>query len=210
MPQHAAKNGARAKPPGGRRASGAEVQARLDFADKMLRDGHSRGDVVDAMAAKFGVSTRAADSYIARARRRWAEESKGTREVERGAALNRLDRLSGKAEKRGQFGAAVSAEKLRAQVTGILAPQAVEVKATVTPAATSNDESMTDEQIVEELAQCAEFMAYMLVERRDKPVTPTPQIIESVRLLVGEVRKLGQIVGILRAPAPDTPLLRGA
>lgn len=209
MLQHAAKNRARAKPPGGRRASAAEVQARLDFADKMLRDGHSRGDVVEAMASKFGASTRATDSYIARARERWAEESKGAREVERTAALSRLDRLSGKAEKRGQFGAAVSAEKLRAQVTGILAPQAVEVKATVATA-TSNDEAMTDEQIVEELAECASFMAYMLVERRDKPVTPTPKVIESVRLLVGEVRKLGQIVGILRAPAPDTPLLRGA
>lgn len=134
MPQHAAKNGGRAKPPGGRRTSAAEGQARLDFADKMLRDGHARGDVVDAMAAKFGVSTSAADSYIARARDRWAEESKGAREVERSAALSRLDRLLGKAEKRGQFGAAVSAEKLGAQVTGILAPQAVEVEATVAPA----------------------------------------------------------------------------
>ncbi len=208
MPQHAAKNGGRAKPPGGRRASAAEVQVRLDFAEKRLRDGHARGDVVDAMAAQFGVSTRAADSYIARARERWAEESKGAREVERTAVLSRLDRLSGKAEKRGQFGAAVSAEKLRAQVTGILAPQAVEVKATVATA-TSNDEAMTDEQIVEELAECASFMAYMLVERRDKPLASTPQIIESVRLLVGEVRKLGQIVGVLRAP-PDTPLLRSA
>lgn len=43
----------------------------------------------------------------------------------------------------------------------------------------------------------------------DKPLASTPQIIESVRLLVGEVRKLGQIVGVLRAP-PDTPLLRSA
>lgn len=205
MPQHVAGNGGRTKPPGGRRASGAEVQARLDFADKMLRDGRSRGDVVGAMASRFGTSTRAADSYIARARRRWVEESKGTREVERVAALNRLDRLSGKAEKRGQFGAAVSAEKLRAQVTGILATQAVEVKPAVATT-TSNDEAMTDEQIVEELAECASFMAYMLVERRDNPLTPTPQIMDSVRLLVGEVRKLGQIVGVLHAPLPAPAL----
>jgi len=204
MLQHAAKNAGRAKPPGGRRASAAEVQARLDFADKMLREGHSRGDVVEAMASKFGASTRAADSYIANARDRWAEESKGTREAERVAALNRLDRLSGKAEKRGQFGAAVSAEKLRAQVTGILAPQAVEVKATVAPA-TGTEEPMTDEQVIEEIAECAALMAYML-DRQDRPVAPTPRLAEGVKLLLVEVRKLGQRVGVLRAPATPPAL----
>lgn len=66
---------------------------------------------------------------------------------------------------------------------------------------------MTDQQIVEELAECAALMAYMLVERPDRPIETTPQLVESARLLVGEVRKLGQIVGLLRVPggAPALP-----
>jgi hypothetical protein len=191
MPQHAARNGGRAKPPGGRRASGAEVQARLDFADKMLRDGHARADVVEAMASKFGVSTRAADSYIARARDRWAEESKGSREVARAAALSRLDRLSGKAEKRGQFGAAVSAEKLRAQVTGILVPQAVEVKATIASTAPPAEE-LSDEALAEELASIASLLSHMV---RAGQVEATPSFI-------ADVRALAEAVGLLPASSP--------
>ncbi|MBX3506489.1 MAG: hypothetical protein KF895_13505, partial [Parvibaculum sp.] len=191
MPQHAAKNGGRAKPPGGRRASGAEVQARLDFADKMLRDGHSRADVVGAMTSKFGVSMRAADSYIARARDRWAEESKGVREVERVASLNRLDRISGKAEKRGQFGAAVSAEKLRAQVTGLLAPQAVEVKATVETAKPAEPD-LSDAAIAEELSAIASVLSYMVKAGH----------IEVTGGLIADVRELAEAVGLLPASAP--------
>jgi hypothetical protein len=202
MPQHAAKNGRRVSPPGGRRASAAEVQARLDFADKLLRDGNSRADVVEAMSSKFGVSTRAADSYIARARDRWAEESKGAREVERAAALSRLDLLSGKAEKRGQFGAAVSAEKLRTQVTGILAPQAVEVKATVSPVAI-DEKPMSQQDIAEELASCAWGLTYMLESQK---VEVTPTLVESVRGLITEARKLGQLVGLIRPPTAPAAL----
>jgi hypothetical protein len=88
--------------------SKTEVAQRLDHADKLLRDGKPRAEVVESMTRMFGVSTRAADSYIAKARERWASESKDVREVERGVTLARLDRLSGKAEHRGAFAAAVS------------------------------------------------------------------------------------------------------
>jgi hypothetical protein len=135
----------------------AEVQRRLDHADKLLRDGKARADVVDSMVRTFGVSTRAADSYIAKVRERWAEESKGTRDVDRSATLARLDRISGKAENRGAFGAAVSAEKLRAQVTGLLVPQAVEVKATIATAA-APDENLSDAAIAEELSAIASLL----------------------------------------------------
>ena len=81
--------------------SQAAVQRRLDRTDKMLREGTARAELVESMTRTFGVSTRAADSYIAKARDRWADESKDVREVERAATLSRLDHLSGKAEKRG-------------------------------------------------------------------------------------------------------------
>lgn len=199
--QLAAKNGTHTKPPGGRRVSHAEVQRRLDHADQMLREGKARADVVASMMSTFGVSTRAADSYIARARERWADESKGEREVERAATLARLDRLSGKAEKRGQFGAAVSAEKLRAQVTGVLAPHSIEVKATVAPASPPNDENLSDHDIIEELAEIAVFMAHLLGSH---DVTATPNVVDAVRILLGDVDVLAQRVGIVQMGGPQS------
>jgi hypothetical protein len=168
----------------------AEVQRRLDHADKLLRDGKARADVVDSMVRTFGVSTRAADSYIAKVRERWAEESKGTRDVDRSATLARLDRISGKAENRGAFGAAVSAEKLRAQVTGLLVPQAVEVKATIAIVA-APDENLSDAAIAEELSAIASLLASMVKAGH----------IEVTGELVADVRELAEAVGLLAPSA---------
>lgn len=60
-----------------------------------------------------------------------------------------------KAEKRGAFAAALSAEKLRAQINGLLAP--VEVKATVAAAAPPVPE-MTYEEALAELEALHEVM----------------------------------------------------
>lgn len=206
MPQHAAKKRAARPPPGGRRVSAAEVLRRLDHADKLLREGTPRAEVVESMTRMFGVSTRAADSYIAKARERWADQSKDVREVERGVTLARLDCLSGKAEHRGAFAAAVSAEKLKAQVNGLLAPQAIEVKATLTNGTPSADESLSDQQIAEELASIGWVLASMF-ERGEVQVTPS--LVESVRGLIKDVRTLGQHVGLLPAAAPVPALARG-
>jgi hypothetical protein len=194
MPQNAAKNRGPKKPPGGRRVGDAEVQRRLDHADKMLREGKSRAEVVDSMVSTFGLSTRAADSYIARTRERWAEDSKGVREVERGAALARLDRLSGKAEMRGQFGAAVSAEKLRAQVTGLLVPQAVEVKATI--ATTTAEPPMTMEQVAEEMGSMLPWVASCI---RDGTLKVSAAF-------QADVRELAELVGLLSPSSPARAL----
>lgn len=75
------------------------------------------------------------------------------REVERAAALARLDRLSAKAEARGAFAAAVSAEKLRAQIGGLLAPVEVKVAAEPTP-----PPEMTLEEAVAELEALGEWL----------------------------------------------------
>ncbi len=206
MPQLAAKNRSPTKPPGGRRVSAAEVQRRLDHAEKLLREGKPRAEVVESMTRTFGVSTRAVDSYIARTRERWASESKDVREVERAVTLARLDRLSGKAEHRGAFAAAVGAEKLKAQVNGLLAPQAIEVKATVTSATPAADENLSDQQIAEELASIGWVLASML-ERGEVQVTPS--LVESVRGLIKDVRTLGQHVGLLPASASVPALARG-
>lgn len=190
-------------PPGrGRTVTDAEKVRRLDVAERMMRDGVSRAAIVEAMGQQFGLSTRAADEYMRRARERWATESKDVRDVERGVTLARLDRLSGKAEGRGAFGAAVSAEKLKAQVNGLLAPQAIEVKATVTNATPAADENLSDQEAAEELLSIGRVLTSML---RQHEVEVTPALVESVRGLITEVRALGQFVGLIPGPVPALP-----
>jgi hypothetical protein len=168
----------------------AEKQRRLDHVERMLRDGCSRADVVASMASTFHASPRAADEYIRRARDRWAAESKDVRDVERTATLARLDRLSGKAETRGAFSAAVSAEKLRAQVTGLLAPQTVEVRATV--ATKEPEPDLSDAAIAEELALIASTLSHMVKAGH----------IEVTSSFLADVRELAEAVGLLPASSP--------
>jgi hypothetical protein len=205
MPQHAATNQGAPRPPGGRRASKAEVQRRLDHADKLLRDGKPRAEVVDSMVRTFTISVRAADSYIARVRERWAEESKGGRETERASTLARLDRLSGKAERRGSFAAAVSAEKLKAQVNGLLAPQAIEVKATVTQeVSAAQEEEQSDQARAEELMSIAWCLTHMMSSRE---VEVTPRLVDSARGLLKAAGDLARLVGATDEPALAPPRL---
>lgn len=149
-------------PGGGQRVTEVEKLRRLDVTERMMRDGASRADVLGAMGTQFGLSTRAADEYMRRARERLAVEAKGAREDERAATVTRLDHLSKKAEARGAFGAAVNAERLRAQVLGLMAPQAVEMRATVRAHAhdawSPEDEDLTEEQIDAELEAIAEVL----------------------------------------------------
>ena len=100
----------------------------------------------------------------------------------------------------------MSAEKLKAQVNGLLAPQAIEVKATATNATPAPDENLSDQQIAEELASIGWVLASML-ERGDVQVTPT--LVESLRGLIKDVRALGQHVGLIPVPAPLPALPRG-
>lgn len=141
---------------GGTRVSKTEVARRLDVADRLLREQRPRPVIINALRTEFGVGTRAADEYIRRARERWAVESLGDRDAARAATILRLEHLSVKAEKRGAFAAAVSAEKLRAQINGLLA--AVEVKATVEAAASPPAREPTLAEALEELEAIEEIL----------------------------------------------------
>ena len=66
----------------------------------------------------------------------------------------RLHHVSAAAEKRGAFAVVVSAEKLRAQINGVLAP--LEIKATVTPGAPARALSL--EEAVAELEELDEVL----------------------------------------------------
>ena len=142
--------------------SKAEYALRLDLADRMLRDGRSRADVVKAMRAEFGSSTRAADAYMRRTRDRWTSESAATRPTDRDATIARLEHLSGKAEKRGAFAAAVGAERLLADVRGVRAPERVEVHADVASAPAPRELSW--QESMEEIADSVRLVT-TLVEK---------------------------------------------
>ena len=154
-----AKNGT-PPPGGGRRVTEAQKFQRLDVTEHLMRGGASRAEILGALSEQFGLSTRAADAYAGRARQRLAVEAKGTRETERATTVSRLDHLSKKAEARSNFAAAVGAEKLKAQVLGLMAAQAVEVRATVqtNPESSPEDEDLTAEAVDEELAAIAEAL----------------------------------------------------
>jgi transposase len=179
-------------PPGGRRVGAAEVERRLAVVESLLREGRSRSEVVNEMAARFGASTRTADDYIARVREAWAGNAGARREAERGATIARLEDLSRKAEKRGNFAAAVAAERLLADVRGVRAPQELEVR--TTQAQPPPEVDLTEEQIVEELSSAVEVLARALARG---PTEPT-------RALAEAARELAEAVGLALCP-PDEP-----
>jgi hypothetical protein len=157
MRQHAATKTGSQQSPGGRRVGKAEIQRRLDLADGMLRDGRSRAEVIRALRSQHGVSLRTADQYIRRARERWAAESKEGRTAEREVTLARLTHLSSKAEQRGAFAAAVAAERLRADVLGLRAPEQLQVQASVAEQRT--EAPVSYEQALAEMAECLPILA---------------------------------------------------
>lgn len=205
MPRIAANN----RPPGGRRGTEAELSRRLARVDELLRGGTSRGDVVATCAREFGCASRTADDYIARVRQRWATESSPeTRADDRARALGRLDELSKKAEKRGAFGAAVSAERLKVDVLGLKEPERIEADVRPQPCPTcSGFADMKLEDACREVAlsvaaltQAALWNAVALgAEDRERFAELGQRLIELAGGEVASRRPLGSRVVLQRA-----------
>lgn len=192
MPRIAAKKG----PPGGRRASAAEVDRRLSRVEQLLRDGNDRASVVAIVGHEFGVGARTVDDYIARARSKWNRESAETRADDRLTALSRLDELSRKAEKRGAFGAAVAAERLRVDVQGLKAPEQIEAEVFSQPcptcAALGMDREITVVDAVREVGQAAVALAKAIAFGLVQPTTNEQRAvyIEAADELVATLQRL--------------------
>ncbi|MFO0662988.1 MAG: hypothetical protein U0174_03500 [Polyangiaceae bacterium] len=152
---------------GGHRPSDAEVNHRLEAADVLLRGGAAPAEASRALVAQFGISQRCASAYVARVHARWEAESREGREQKRDQALARLTQLSRSAEARGAFGAAVQAEKVKAQINGLLAPQQVQVQAAVQVSPSQKDD-FSLAAVVEELEAIEEIL------RAARPKLGTP------------------------------------
>lgn len=182
MPGNVAKTGG-CPTARGPRLSKADVHVRVEFAHRLLAQDKSRIEIVEAMRARFKMSTRAADRYLARARERAEKEAATGRDAMRVETVKRLDALSRKAEKANQFASAVGAERLRAQTLGLLAAQELEVKNTVT-VATPPREDLTPAQIREEMAELIDFVAECVTHGT---IEVTPELVANVGRLSAAV-----------------------
>jgi hypothetical protein len=115
MPRNAAK------PPrgGGHRISAAQAEKRLDAVEELLAAGRPRRAVVAECERRFKMAERTCDDYIRKTRERWSAERAEAQPSEREAAISRLQRLARKLEKRQQWGALVSVERLLVDIFGL-------------------------------------------------------------------------------------------
>lgn len=105
---------------------------------EMLRDGESRRAIIAAIqkgGAGRSVSVRTIDGYIADARAEADDEYEAAKPHNAATQLERLHYLSRKWERQGERAPVVSLERLIADITGVNAPQRVDVRAAVATAA---------------------------------------------------------------------------
>lgn len=105
---------------------------RLDAAIDLLCSGLRYGAVARALAAKFRISERQAQTEIARAYELLAEDEKEARPRRRGKLRTYLWRLARKAETGKDYRAAVAAAGQLARLDGLEAPAKVELSGEVT------------------------------------------------------------------------------
>lgn len=102
-------------PPGGKRASRAEVERRSRSIEQMLASGKTRHE----MARATGMPLRTVDEYARRVRARWQEDAQAHANDARGRALRRLLALRERLLAANAWGPLVSLERLIADVEGV-------------------------------------------------------------------------------------------
>ncbi len=156
------------KPPGGRRSTRATVDRRTGRVEKLLLDGYRRRDVVRLVGKEFGVSPRTIDSDIKRARKNLANLGTTTREKLRADAIKRLRGISRKAQQRGNYAAAVSAERTVAEILGLKAPKHLDITTEISAQPVTEPE-MTLEEANEELERLPELLTSLIESGSLKP-----------------------------------------
>ena len=164
--------------PHGPRPSAFDTNQRIEIAHRLVLAGKSRAEIVATMRSTFHISERAADRALSHARERAAKESAEGREAMRAAMVKQLDRSVRRAERYKQGAAEVGALRLKAQVLGLLAPQALEVQTTV------HVPPSLPEPTLEEAYRELTGLVPMLVDCvRRGDIEPTPKFCMSVRHL---------------------------
>jgi hypothetical protein len=171
------EEGCRARPHGPR-PSAFDTNQRIELAHRLVLAGKSRAEIVATMRGTFGISERAADRALSRARERAAKESAAGREAVREAMVKQLDRSVRRAERHKQGAAEVGALRLKAQILGLLAPQAVELQTTahVPP-------PLPEPTLEEAYRELASSVPLLVAGMRRGDVSPTPELKAAARAL---------------------------
>lgn len=128
------------------------------------------------MSAEFGAAPRTVDDYIARARDRFAIDSAGTAQEERGTTLTRLDKLARKLEAQGAWSALVNVERLLADVRGLRRGTV-----TVEAAVTATQQPFPEVSLEECIEEC--FLAVEAVASSwDNGTVPKPSAARIARV----------------------------
>jgi hypothetical protein len=198
MPRKAAKVAR-----GGKRLSEVEVERRTARVAELLRAQASRADILAVMSVEFGAAPRTVDDYIARARDRFAIDSAGTAQEERGATLARLDKLASKLEVQGAWSALVNVERLLADVRGLRRGTV-----TIEPVVTAT-QPLPEVSVEEAIEEC--FLAVEAVASSwDSGTFPKPHSARIERIadaVFAAAKALGAVVTVpMPPPAPRRAL----
>ncbi len=101
------------------RSTATETKFRVDAVYKLLSEAWSRQQILLYAATEWGVSSRMADEYIARARQLLLADAEMQRPAWLAEALARLRNYEQQAARRGQMQTAVNALGMQAKLIGI-------------------------------------------------------------------------------------------
>lgn len=104
--------------PGPTRATGADLEARLDQIERLDLAGASYLEIAGFAAKSWGVTRRQTSRYLLAVRERYMHTYEADRAKRRARRLLRLERLGRKAEAAGELAAAIAAERTAARIEG--------------------------------------------------------------------------------------------
>ena len=111
------------------KSTAAEVAARVDTVMTKLLRGERRPDIIQFASKEWDVVERTADAYIARATKLIEEVIQPRKEYEYALIRQRLEDLYEKTVKDKNYQAALSALKQMAEMSGVNAPQKIDMNA---------------------------------------------------------------------------------
>lgn len=114
--------------PRGNVTSQAEIMRRVDVVEQLIGQGMTTREIINDCTQRFGVSSATVDRYIARVRERWVAEREAERATDVEVTIARVSRMARKLEAKRAWAPWMQAEKLLADIKGVLAPQRHEHK----------------------------------------------------------------------------------
>lgn len=101
---------------------------RVDVVEQLIGQGMTTREIINDCTQRFGVSSATVDRYIARVRERWVAEREAERATDVEVTIARVSRMARKLEAKRAWAPWMQAEKLLADIKGVLAPQRHEHK----------------------------------------------------------------------------------